>query len=194
MPLRASAFIATSLDGFIARPDGALDWLPGADPDAPPEDDHGYAAFLADVDVIVWGRATYDVVAGFDMPWPYGDRRVVVLSTTLKEADLPERFRGKVEVHPGPVAALVARLEAAGARHAYVDGGQVIRGFLREGRLDALTVTRVPVLLGVGIPLFGDVGGDVRMTHVRTVAYESGLVQSTYAARAEAPRRPTPAE
>lgn len=183
MPLRASAFIATSLDGFIARPDGALDWLPGAGDAGAPADDHGYAAYMADVDAIVWGRKTYEVVMGFDMPWPYDGRRVVVLSTTLRESDLPGRVRGKLELHPGPIPALAAHLEASGARHAYVDGGQVVQGFLREGLLDAITVTRIPILIGTGIPLFGDVGRDVPLRHVRTVAYDSGFVQSTYALR-----------
>lgn len=189
--MRASAFIATSLDGFIARADGALDWLPGVDANAAPGDDHGYSAFMADVDVVVWGRATYEVVLGFDMAWPFEGKRVVVLSTTLTAADVPERLAGRIEVHPGPIPALVAHLEAGGARHAYVDGGAVIRGFLREGLLDAITLTRVPVLIGTGIPLFGDVGRDVAFDHLRTVAYPNGLVQSTYAVRG---RNPAPTD
>lgn len=183
MPLRTSAFIATSLDGFIARPDGALDWLPGSDAASPPPEDHGYGAFIADVDVVVWGRRTFEVVLGFDVPWPFEGRRVVVLSSTMTARDVPERLAGKVELHHGPIPALVAHLEATGARHAYVDGGRVVRGFLAEGLLDAITITRVPVLIGAGIPLFGDVGRDVPLRHVRTMAYESGLVQSTYAVR-----------
>jgi dihydrofolate reductase len=182
MPLRASAFIATSLDGYIARPDGGIDWLP--DPSTSTED-HGYDAFLADKDVIVMGRGTYELVLTFG-GWPY-PLPVVVLSTTLRDADIPERARGKVTLHPGPVPALVRDLEGAGHRHAYVDGGQVITAFLAAGCLERITITRVPVLIGRGLPLFGEVARDLPFAHQRTVAFPSGLVQSTYTVGAGAP-------
>lgn len=173
--LRASAFIATSLDGFIAREDDALDWLHGA---YHGDDDHGYAEFMRDIDVLVMGRGTYETVLGFDH-WPFAGQRVVVLSRTGAAAIDDAR----VEVHPGPVPALCAHLEATGARHAYVDGGRVIQSFLEAGRLDAITITRIPVLIGRGKPLFGDAGRDVSLAHDRTVTYPSGFVQSRYVVR-----------
>lgn len=175
------AFIAASVDGFIARPDGSLDWLPGATPHSPPApvgEDHGYAALMARVDTLVMGRGTFDTVRDFT-PWPYAGTRVVVLSRTLHAHDLPASLAGHVEVHPGPVEALARDLH--GARGVYVDGGVTIQGFLRAGLLDELTVTRIPVLLGAGRPLFGVLDADVPLRHVRTAAFPSGFVQSSYA-------------
>lgn len=169
--MRASVFIAASLDGYIARPDGGLDWLP----DAPEE--HGYEAFMASVDVLVIGRKTFQTVQGFGT-WPYGAKPVVVLSRTLKGAVLPP---GAVcEFMAGDPAEVVAALDARGFRHAYVDGGETITGFLEAGLIQRLVITRIPVLLGAGIPLFGRLGRDLRLRHGATTAYPSGLVQSTY--------------
>ncbi|WP_309570731.1 dihydrofolate reductase family protein [Deinococcus sp.] len=175
-------YIAASVDGFIARVDGSLDWLPGATPDSPPGpvgEDHGYAAFMDGIDTLVMGRGTFDTVRDFT-PWPYAGKRVVVLSHTLDTAALPPPLAGLVEVHPGPVGALAATLRASGARGVYVDGGQTIQAFLRAGLLGELTVTRIPVLLGTGRPLFGVLDGDLLLRHVRTQAFPSGFVQSVY--------------
>jgi len=170
--MMASVFIATSLDGFIARPDGALDWLPqdGGEP-------HGYDEFIASVDTIVIGRKTFETVLGFPA-WPYGEKRVVVLSS--RPLDLSVVKDGVVEQMSGPPPEIVSRLAASGAKHAYIDGGVTIHGFLRAGLIQRLIVTRVPVLLGGGIPLFGSLPRDVRLRHVATRAYRSGLVQSEY--------------
>ncbi len=179
-------FIATSLDGFIARPDGRLDWLPGATPDgvpAPAGEDHGFGAFMAGVEVVVMGRATFGAVRDFS-PWPYAGTRLLVLSRTLTGADIPEDLRREgVEVHPGPVEVLAAELRAQGVEGVYVDGGQTVQAFLRAGLLDELTVTRVPVLLGEGLPLFGPLGWDAWWVHEGTQAFPSGLVQDRYRRR-----------
>lgn len=176
MRIRFSVFIATSLDGFIARPDGNLDWLIGA---ADPADDHGYADFMAGIDTLAMGRNTFEKVLTFG-EWPYLGRRVVVFSRTLTRQTLPAALAGAVELFSGSVAELAAHLERSGARSVYVDGGQLIQGFLGAGLIDAITLTRIPVLLGSGIPLFGPVPQDIRLEHVHTRAYESGFVQSTY--------------
>jgi dihydrofolate reductase len=166
-----SVFVGTSLDGFIARPDGALDWLPeGAEP-------HGYDEFFAGIDTLLIGRKTLDTVLGFD-GWPYGDKRVVALSRSPFE--LPAGRAGAVEWMSGTPAEIAERLGASGARNVYLDGGITVQGFLREGLVDRMTITRVPVLLGSGIPLFGGLPGDVRLRHVATRWYPSGLVQSEY--------------
>jgi dihydrofolate reductase len=167
-----SVFVGTSLDGFLARPDGAFDFLP-ADGGEP----HGYAEFLASVDAIVLGRNTFDIVAAFPT-WPYGDKRVVVLSS--RPLDAPEGLMGTVEQMSGPPETIVAELAATGAHHLYVDGGITIQGFLRAGLIQRLVITRVPVLIGAGIPLFGSLPADVRLRHVATRQFPSGLVQSEY--------------
>ena len=176
--MRASVFIATSLDGFIARPDGRLDWLPGADGEVVSGEDHGYGAFLAEVDAIVVGRLTFETVLSF-RGWPYGARPVAVLAS--RPVTIPPEHAAAVEAMPGPPAEILRRLAARGARHAYVDGGQTIQAFLAAGLIDRLVVTRVPILIGDGVPLFGPLARDIRLRHVRTEAFASGLVQSEYA-------------
>jgi dihydrofolate reductase len=170
--MKVSAFIGTSLDGFIARADGGLDFLPPGG-----GEEHGYRAFFASVDALVIGRHTFETVLGFD-PWPYGEKPVFVL-TTRPLAPAP---RGAVvERLSGPPAEIVARLAARGFQHLYVDGGVTIQRFLRAGLIQRLVITRVPVLIGTGIPLFGALERDVALTHVATRAYPSGLVTSEYA-------------
>jgi dihydrofolate reductase len=170
--MKVSVFVGTSVDGFIARPDGALDFL-----DAGGGEPHGYDEFIATVDAIVIGRKTYETVLGFEA-WPYGRKRVVVLSG--QPLDLSVVKDGVVEQMGGSSAEIVAKLAATGARHLYVDGGITIQGFLRAGLVTRLVVTRVPVLIGEGIPLFGSLPHDVRLRHVATRHYPSGLVQSEY--------------
>jgi dihydrofolate reductase len=170
--MRVSVFIGTSVDGFIAREDGGLDWLPenGGEP-------HGYDEFMATVDAVVIGRKTFETVLGYES-WPYGTKRVIVLSTTLRDLTVPA---GAIcELMAGTPAQVVSRLAEGGVEHVYLDGGATIRGFLNEGLIRSLTITRVPVLLGRGIPLFGTLPGDIRLEHVSTRAYPSGLVTSEY--------------
>lgn len=167
-----SVFIATSLDGFIAREDGSLDWLPQGD-----VEEHGYTAFMAGIDVIVVGRMTYETVQGFDA-WPYAGKRVVVLSSRPLA---PSAQKGAVfETMSGAPADIVSRLAERGLRHAYVDGGITVQRFLAAGLIQRLTITRIPVLLGRGIPLFGDVPHDIRLDHVATRSYRGGMVSSEY--------------
>ena len=167
-----SVFIGTSLDGFIARPNGAFDFLP-VDCGEP----HGYEEFIASVDTIVMGRKTYETVLTLEH-WPYGKKRVVVLSG--RPLDLSAASGGLVEQMSGPPAQIVSQLAARGAKHLYVDGGATIQGFLRAGLIQRLIITRVPVLIGEGIPLFGTLASDIRLRHVGTRQYPSGLVSSEY--------------
>ena len=170
--MTVSVFVGTSLDGFIARPDGDLDWLPegGGEP-------HGYDEFMASVDALVIGRKTFEKVLTLDA-WPYGDKRVVVLSSG--PVDLSAVRGGVVEQMGGTPAEIVSRLALRGVDHLYVDGGITIQGFLRAGLVQRLIITRVPVLIGDGIPLFGSLPRDLRFHHVATRSYPSGLVQSEY--------------
>lgn len=171
--MQATVFVGASVDGFIARRDGGLDWLPD---DA---EEHGYEQLMASVDTLVIGRNTFETVLGFD-GWAYGDKRVVVLSSRPLDLSVALGRGGVVEQMDGAPGEILARLEASGAKHAYVDGGVTIQRFLRAGLIDRLIVTRVPVLIGDGIPLFGSLPRDVRLRHVATRSYPSGLVQSEY--------------
>ena len=170
--MRASVFIGTSVDGFIARPNDALDFLPpgGGEP-------HGYNEFMATVDALVIGRRTFEIVLTYP-EWPYGKKRVVVLST--RPLDFSTVRGGIVEQMSGSPAEIVSKLAASGVQHAYVDGGITIQQFLRAGLIQRLTITRVPVLIGQGIPLFGALPHDVSLRHVATQHYPNGLVQTEY--------------
>jgi dihydrofolate reductase len=139
-------------------------------------EEHGYEAFIASVDALVIGRKTYETVLGFDS-WPYGDKPVFVLSTRTLP---PPPLGALVEHLSGDPVDIVAQLTARGVQHAYVDGGITIQRFLRAGLIQRLIITRVPVLLGEGIPLFGPLESDVTLEHVETRQYASGLVQSEY--------------
>ena len=174
---RASAFIATSLDGFIARKDGGLDWLDHAQALIPEGEDCGYLEFMASIDGLVMGRQTFERVLTFD-PWPYGNTPVYVLSHA--PVAIPVGVAASVHSFQGTVEALVAHLGTAGFHHLYVDGGRTIQSFLRAGLLDDITITVIPVLLGAGRPLFGPLLHDVELTLLRSLAYEFGFVQSTY--------------
>lgn len=168
--MRGSAFVGTSLDGFIARLDGTLDFLP----DEP--EPHGYEEFVATIDAFVWGRKTYDFVRSFDT-WYHGAKPVFVLSSRELE---PPPAGGVVERLSGTPTEIMAALEERGFEDVYVDGGETIQQFLRAGCIHRLIITRIPVLIGSGISLFGMLDRDVRLKHVRTRDYPSGMVQSEY--------------
>jgi dihydrofolate reductase len=170
--INASVFVGTSLDGFIARSNGDFDFLPAGG-----GEEHGYTAFMATVDALVIGRNTYDKVMTFS-EWPYGNKPVIVLSS--RTIELPQDPVAIVEHMAGSPPDIVARLAARGARHLYVDGGITIQQFLRAGLIQRLIITRVPVLIGTGIPLFGALPRDIKLHHVITRQYESGLVKSEY--------------
>jgi dihydrofolate reductase len=170
--MKLSVFTGTSLDGFIARPDGSLDFLPEGGGES-----HGYDEFIATVDAIVIGRKTFETVLAMT-PWPYADKRVVVLSSS--PIDFSPVREGKAEQMSGSPEEIVARLSATGAHHAYIDGGITIQRFLRAGLIQHITITRVPVLIGEGIPLFASLPHDIRLRHIATKSYPSGLVSSEY--------------
>lgn len=174
MPL-VRAFCAASLDGFIAGPDDDLSWLPQPDEsaDRPPED-HGFDAFMADTACLVMGRATYDVVAGFDR-WPYGDTPVLVATTRPLDPKVPT-----VHAARGTPAELLAAAQAHAPGNVYVDGGQMIRAFWDAGLLDELTVTVIPVVLGAGTPLLAGAARRGPLALVSERVLGPGLLQLVY--------------
>ena len=170
MEVRFAVFIAVSLDGFIARPDGGIEWL------RPFEgEEHGYEAFFAGVDALVIGRGTYDSVLGFPS-WPYGRKRVIVCTGR------PANPAHGEELWSGPPRALAGRLDREGVRRVYLDGGALIRSFLRDGLpVDELTINVVPLILGAGRPLFATGLPELPLRLLEAKSYPSGLVQLRYA-------------
>ncbi|MFN7179302.1 dihydrofolate reductase family protein [Hyphomonas sp.] len=173
MNTEGHVFIACSQDGFIARPDGDIGWLHQL-PDI--GSDYGYADFMAGMDGLVMGRATFEKVLSFG-EWPY-KKPVVVVSRSLNA--LPESVSGKVSISRDSPADLMARLGREGWQRAYIDGGKLVSSFLQAGLVSSLTLSRIPILLGTGLPLFSGLARDIRLQHVSTEAYASGLVQSRF--------------
>ena len=175
--LECSVFVGVSLDGFIARRNGDLDWLMGeAGGDSA---EYGYDEFIAGIDGIVMGRRTFEKALTFDK-WYYGTKRVVVLSKHSLDLSVAQARGGVVELMAGSPAEIVSKLAASGARHLYVDGGITIQEFLRAGLINRLIISRLPVLIGDGIPLFGSLPRDIRLRHIATRTYPGGMVQSEY--------------
>ena len=174
---RCSVFIAVSLDGYIAREDGGLDWLEAANATVTRGEDCGYGHFMQSVDAIVMGRKSYEKVRSFG-EWPYGDTAVVVLSRNPIE--IPDSLSATVSHLSETPEALRKRLAGLGNKRLYIDGGMTIQCFLAAGLITDLTITTIPVILGGGIPLFGRLDRDIALKHVSTTSYEFGFVQSTY--------------
>ena len=171
--MKISVYIATSLDGFIARKDGGLDWLP---PGSEGNEDYGYAEFISTVDHIVMGRNSFEKVLTFG-EWPY-DKKVIVL--TSRDLTLPPELAGKVEpLHLSP-RELAHEMDIRGAKGIYLDGGITIQKFLREGLVNELTITTIPILIGEGLPLFGAVGKDIKLELIRSQSFKNGFVQNKY--------------
>ncbi len=171
----AHVFIATSLDSFIARPDGDIGWLLQRDDTT---EDHGYQTFIADKDMIVMGRGSYEKVRTFET-WPY-ELPVLVLSEQLADAPVPEALKGKLRFSSRAPKDVMAELAVQGVRRVYVDGGQVVQSFLRDGLIEDMVITTVPVLIGAGRPLFGALPQDIDLKLVSSCSFPSGLVQSSY--------------
>lgn len=169
--MKLSVFVGVSLDGFLARPNGEYDFL-----HIEPAEPNGYDEFMATVDSIVIGRNTFEVVLKLPQ-WPYGDRRVVVLSHRPLEL---AQVAGRVQQMSGDPAEVVRELAGAGAQHVYVDGGITVQEFLRRGHIHRLTINRYPVLIGDGIPLFGSLPRDVRLRHLGTRQFRNGGLASEY--------------
>lgn len=168
-------FIATSIDGYIARSDGDIDWLLSRDD---PAEDHGYADFIADKAMIVMGRGTYEKALSFDA-WAY-DRPVLVLSKQLAGTPVPDALQGKLRFSSLSPAETMDELAHQGVGKVYVDGGQLVQSFLRAGLITDIVLTTVPVLIGAGKPLFGALPRDIDLALLSCRSFPSGLVQSTY--------------
>ncbi|MBS0652144.1 MAG: dihydrofolate reductase [Verrucomicrobia bacterium] len=167
---KVSIYIASSIDGFIARKNGGLDWL---DRLHIPDEDFGYREFFDSIDALVMGRKTYETVCGFGK-WPYENKRVIVLSDTLKKVgDEAELFTGKL-------SDLLAKLHHEKIAHIWIDGGVTVSRFLQEGLVDRFIVSIAPIVLGSGIPLFHDMDRENGCRLESVKSYPNGLVQLCY--------------
>jgi dihydrofolate reductase len=175
--VKCSVYIAASVDGFIAKPGGDIEWLLRPEYDPAKLTGLRFEEFIATVDALVMGRHSFEKVLSFD-PWPYKGTPVVVL--TSKELTVPESLHGKVQVLSGAPGEIVSRLKSDGKRHLYIDGGITIQRFLRAGLIHEMTITRIPILLGRGIPLFESAGNERQLRLIEAVASENGFVQERY--------------
>jgi len=168
-------YIATSMDGYIADKDNRIDWL--HDIPNPEGDDCGYQAFMSEIDALVMGRNTFETVMGFDCDWPYS-KPVFVLSNTMDS--VPEGYEGKVSLLRGELSVVVKQLNAMGFNHLYIDGGVTIQNFLKEDLIDELRITTIPVLLGGGISLFGELASPLKFKHVKAQQYLDYIVTNHF--------------
>lgn len=169
-------YIATSLDRFIARPDGSIDWLTQPDDG----EDFGWAEFIDTIDRIVMGRVTFEQVVSFGS-WPYEGTPLTVLSSTISA--VPAHLQGQAEVSSLSPQALLRQLADQGCKKVYVDGGTTIQSFLRDDLIDELVIATIPVLIGQGIPLFGPIDADMAWDHRSTQTFKHGIVMSSYRRR-----------
>jgi dihydrofolate reductase len=171
-------YIATSLDGYISDKDDGLDWLDSIP--NPDNIDMGYGDLMNSVDAIVMGRKTFEVVCGFDGPWPYS-KPVFVLSNSM--SSLPEGYEGKAELVSGSLADVLATLHGRGHQDLYIDGGTTIQNFLKEDLIDEMIITVLPILLGGGSSLFGELSQPMEFEHVKTEVLLNAMVQCCYRRR-----------
>ncbi|MCE2593767.1 dihydrofolate reductase family protein [Motilimonas cestriensis] len=182
--MKCSVFIATSVDGYIATTEGAVDWLhtagnPAANMEKNP--DMGFAVFMASVDCMIMGRKCMETISSMNLSaeqWPYSDTHVVVLSNTINV--VPENLKGRVEMFSGEVTELIKRLECKGFKHAYIDGGATITSFLNLKLIDEITITKAPILLGDGVPLFGKITQPLTLVDARATAFPNDFIQINY--------------
>ena len=170
-------YIATSIDGYIAKKDGDISWLmevPNSE-----GNDFGYSKFIEKIDAIIMGRKTFEKVLTFG-DWVYS-KKVFVLSNTLSQ--VPEKLLGKVEFKKGEVENIIEELNKKGYKNLYIDGGKTIQSFLKKDLIDEMIITRIPIILGNGISLFGEMEKEIKFDHIETEVLCDFLVKTTYQKR-----------
>lgn len=174
---KISVFIATSLDGYISKEDGSIDWLNLFNETVPSGEDCGYKSFISTVDILVMGRKSFEKICEFDS-WPY-DLPVIVL-TTQRNYPIPEHLKTKVTVTSENPKDLIQRLSLEKIKHIYLDGGKTIQSFIKENLVDEVTITLIPILLGGGRSLFGSLDNEVFLKQIESHVYDFGCVQVKY--------------
>jgi len=182
--MKCSVYIATSVDGFIATKDGGVDWLHTAGNGKVLTGEHadmGLNDYLSSVDCMIMGRKCMEMISSMNLTpeqWFYGDLKIIVLSNTIKEA--PENLKGKVEMYSGDLLTLISKLEKEGHKHAYIDGGKTIQAFINLKLINEITITKAPIILGTGIPLFGKTFKDIKLEEAQALAFPNDFVQLKY--------------
>lgn len=185
--MKCSVFIATSMDGYIAKKDDSIDWLHTAGNGKVLKGknaDMGFKDYISSVDCMVMGRKTMDVISSMDLlieQWPYGNIKIIVLSNSIKVA--PKNLAEKVEMYSGDLVELINKLEQDGYKHAYIDGGTTIQAFINLQLINELTITKVPILLGDGIPLFGKNDSVINLEEGEAIAFPNDFIQIKYKLR-----------
>ena len=170
-----TVFIATSLDGYIADKDGGLDWL-NSIPN-PDNLDMGWVNFIDRIDALVMGRRTFGKVCSFNCEWPYS-KPVFVLSNSLES--IPEGYEAKAEPIKGSLSKVIEKIHQRGYKNLYIDGGVTVQSFLKEDLIDEIIITTIPILLGGGTPLFGELSRQIQFEHVKTEVFLNAIVQNHY--------------
>lgn len=171
-----SVFIATSIDGFIARKNGDLSWL-----ESDSSVDMGFTKFLSQIDCIIMGRKTAETISKMNLSpnqWPYGERRVIILSSTLKSPW--DNIKDRVEIYSGDIEELIYKLKIEGYKHLYIDGGRTIQSFMNLKLITDIIITRVPIILGEGISLFDNISGDINLKEARSKVFVNDYIQVSY--------------
>jgi len=182
--MKCSVYIATSADGFIATLEGSVDWLHTAgnqDADMSRNPDMGFNNFIESVDCMIMGRKCMEVISSFNLPpeqWPYGDTKIYALSHTMKEP--PKNLLGKVEMYSGDISKLIKQLEADGFLHAYIDGGTTITSFINLQLINEIIITKAPIILGKGIPLFGEINKSIKLVNSKATAFPNDFIQEKF--------------
>ncbi|WP_181679029.1 GNAT family N-acetyltransferase [Candidatus Protochlamydia amoebophila] len=166
---KISIYIATSIDGYIARKDGGIDWL---DRVGGFDEDYGFQKLMDSIDALIIGRKTYEVA--ITVPNLYAGKRVVVLSNSLSTV------REDMELYCGDLIQLISQLHSAGVKHIWIDGGVTISHFLDLQIVDSMTLSVIPIILGSGIPLFNPIDKEHACRLISSQSYPSGLVQLNY--------------
>ena len=178
-------YIAVTLDGYIARKDGSVDYL---DSFLIQKEDYGYTKFFKSIDIVILGRKTYEKVLSFDVDWPYKSKKVIVLSSTLnKNNGLPEKVKNEsIEFFNGDIEALLNKISNdnntdKNITNIYIDGGYTIRQFLSHSFIDYMILSIIPIVLGDGIPLFAQQNiKQIQFELIDSKSYNNGIVQNKY--------------
>jgi len=167
---KITSYIACSVDGYIAKEDGSLEWLDCAHL---PNEDYGFQEFFSSLDAIVMGRKTYEKIMTFEK-WPYSGKKVVVMSSVL------QNVHEEAQLSKATPSEVIAKLHEENFRHVWIDGGITVSAFLQSGLIDRLIISIIPTLLGSGIPLFNPMDRPINCKLITSKAYASGLVQNNY--------------
>lgn len=167
-------YIAASMDGYIARPDGNLDWLSTVEVQG---EDYGYKAFTETIETVVMGRNTYEKVLSFGIPYPHAGKKSYIITQTLTNSTNPD-----IHFYAGNIGELILRLKQERGKNIFIDGGaQVVHALLKEKLVDELIVSTIPVMLGEGIRLFQEGFPEQKLELLNVRSFASGLVQVHYA-------------